>query len=301
MPPKLEGLLPAFITAFTAQGRVDPGAAAPLVDYYLEQGADGLYALGWTGEGWCMTPDERKTWAEAALSAARGRLPVVIHVGYCPDTADAAALARHAADHRAFAVASVPLAGNNSLRANTDYFRQLADAAGLPFYIYWNQEIVDDRTGARAHPKVLLDAMAAIPGFAGIKYTDTNFYYIDRLKKYNPAVNILTGADGMCIAGGLLRADGSIGALQAVTCRHMKTLYLAMKASRIAESMDLQTRANNVYEMLDRPDIGVIQGLKAILLHQGLPAGYPKPPVKPLTDPRLLAELLQVHKANILA
>ncbi len=224
---------------------------------------------------------------------------MVIHVGYGTDTEESADLARHAAGCGAFAVASVPLAGNNSLQANAEYFRKLADASHLPFYIYWNQEIIDDRTGRRALAGDLLDAMYRIPGFAGIKYTDPNFYYIDRLKRHNPAVNVLTGVDGMCIAGGLLGADGSIGALQAVTCRHMKTLYLAMKAGRIADAMGLQTRANNVYAMLDRPDIGVIPGLKALLAHLGLPGGYPKPPVRPLTDKKILGELVKVYEDNI--
>lgn len=300
MPKKLEGLIPAFVTAFDRQGNVTPAAAEKLVAYYIDQGADGLYALGWTGEGWCMAAAERKAWAEATLSAAGGRMPVVIHVGYCPDTDESADLARHAAGCGAFAVASVPLKGDATLRANAAYFRKLSDAAGIPFYIYWNQEIVDDRTGRRAGAGQLLDAMFRIPGFAGIKYTDSNFYYIDRLKVHNPAVNVLTGVDGMCIAAGLLGADGSIGALQAVTCRHMKKLWLAMKAGRAAEAMDLQTRANNVYEMLDRPDVGVIQGLKAILAHLGLPAGRPKPPAQPLTDPLLLAELIKVYEANIM-
>jgi N-acetylneuraminate lyase len=301
MPEKLTGLIPAFITPFDSAGRVIASAAAPLIDYYLEQGADGLYALGWTGEGWCATPDDRKTWAEAAQAAARGRLPVVIHVGYGADVSVAADLARHAAQHGARAVASVPLAGNNSLAANAAYFGTVSAAApGLPFYIYWNQELIDDRTGRRATAQTLLAAMAAIPGFAGIKYTDSNLYYVDRIKHYNPSVNILTGTDGMCIAGPLLGADGSIGALQAVTCRHMKSIGLAMQAGRTQEAMDLQTRANNLYEILDRPDVGVIQGLKAILAHLGLPAGSPKPPARPLTDAKVLAELLAVYKDNII-
>jgi dihydrodipicolinate synthase/N-acetylneuraminate lyase len=300
MPKKLEGVLPAFVTSFDEQGRVNPRAAENLVRYYVDQGADGLYALGWTGEGWCMTVAERKQWAEATLAAAKGKLPVVIHVGYGENPDDAAGLARHAANGGACAVASVPLKGNVSLKDNAAYFKKVAEAAGAPFYIYWNQEIVDDRTGRRAHPAELLSQMSRIPGFAGIKYTDSNFYYVDRLKKYSPAVNILTGVDGMVIAGALLGADGSIGALQAVTCKHVKALWLKVKAGQVREAMDLQTRANNVYEILDRPEVGVIQGLKAIMAHLGVSGGFPKPPVKPLTDKRVLAELIKVYEDNIL-
>jgi dihydrodipicolinate synthase/N-acetylneuraminate lyase len=300
MPKKLEGLLPAFVTSFDEKGNVDTKAAANLVDYYVGQGADGLYALGWTGEGWCMDVGERKAWAKATLEAARGRLPVVIHVGYNKNTDDAADLARHAAGCGAYGVASVPLAGNNSMQANVEYFRKVAGAAGVPFYIYWNQELVDDRTGARAKAGDFLGLMDGVSGFAGIKYTDSNFYYAERLRRHRPDLNLLTGVDGMCIAGGLLGADGTIGALQAVTCRHMKTLWLSMKAGRVAEAMDLQTRANNLYEMYERPDVGVLPGTKAILRHLGILGGQPKPPVRPLTDKKVLAELIKVYEDNII-
>jgi N-acetylneuraminate lyase len=297
---KLEGLLPAFITAFDEGGKVMAGAAEKLVKYYQFEGADGLYALGWTGEGWCMNVDERKEWAAATLAAAKGKLPVVIHVGYCEDTNDAAALAKHAAERGAYAVASVPLKGNNSLGANAEYFRKVHDAAGLPFYIYWNQELIDDATGKRASAPKLLEVMRKNPGFVGIKYTDTNFYYVDRLKKYDPTVNILTGADGMCIAGGLLGSDGSIGALQAMTCKHMKTMWVQFKAGAIEEAVALQNRANNIYEAIDRPEVGVIQGIKAVLGRMGLPAGVAKGERKTVGDKRELRRLFEIYDGSIL-
>ncbi len=297
---KLEGLLPALVTSFDEQGNVNTRAAENLIKYYVAEGADGLYSLGWTGEGWCMTVFERKQWAEAVLDAAKGKLPVVIHVGYNQDNDDSEDLAKHAAGCGAYAVSSVPLPGNNSMRDNVEYFKKLYDAAGIPFYIYWNQEIVDDRTGKRANPKDFLDLMSQNPGFAGIKYTDSNFYYLERLKKYNPDLNILTGVDGMCIAGGLFGADGSIGALQAVTCKHMKTMWLKFKAGETEAAVKLQIQANNVYEMFERPDVGVIQGIKAIMAHRGVMGGYPKPPVKPITDKKILEELIKVYNDNIL-
>ncbi len=247
-----------------------------------------------------MAVEERKEWAAATLAAAQGKTPVVIHVGYCADTDDAAALARHAAGQGAYAVASVPLKGNNSLAANAEYFRKLYDASGLPFYIYWNQEIVDDATGARASAPRLLEVMGQNPGFVGIKYTDSNFYYVDRLKRYNPAVNILTGVDGMCIAGGLLGSDGSIGALQAMACRHMKTMWVKLKAGEIREAVALQHRVNHIYEAIDRREVGVIQGIKAVLNRRGLPAGYPKPPKQALRDKAVLAELFKTYDESIL-
>jgi dihydrodipicolinate synthase/N-acetylneuraminate lyase len=80
----------------------------------------------------------------------------------------------------------------------------------------------------------------------------------------------------------------------------MKVMWEKIKAGNIAEAVALQSRVNNIYELFDRPDIGVIQGIKAILRRQEIPAGVPKLPKAPLTDKKLLAELFKAYDENIL-
>jgi dihydrodipicolinate synthase/N-acetylneuraminate lyase len=272
----VSGLLPAFVTSIGDDGRVAPEAAGPLVDYYVERGADGLYILGFTGEGAYLDVAQREQWAAATIEAARRRIPVLVHVGYAGEAA-ALELAAHAASAGADAISSVNLPGNDRLEDNVGYFERLAKVSGLPFYIYWNRAVVAGPEGRRVEARELVDRMTLIPGFAGIKYTDSDFYYLQRIKKYGPSVNVLTGMDAMCLAGGLMGSDGSIGALQAATCRHMKTMWERFLAGDLAEASRLQATANDVYELVNRPGAGVMPSIKALLRHLGLPAGRVAP------------------------
>src|SRR5918997_1507556 len=93
----LTGALAAAITA---------DAFEPYVDFLAGGGLDGLLALGTTGEGILLAVPERRRVAELYVGAARGRLSVAVHCG-AQTTADAVALAAHAAEAGASAVAAI--------------------------------------------------------------------------------------------------------------------------------------------------------------------------------------------------
>lgn len=300
----LTGVLPALITPLDEKRNVITGEADALIDFYLEQGADGLYMLGWTGEGAYLTPDRRKIWTEAVLKANRGRLPVVVHVGYNRNLDDSVDLARHAAEHGASAVASVGISEQASLQDNIRYFRRISDAApDIPFYIYWVEGGRTLSGGKRLDPGELLEAMKAVPTFRGIKFTDNNFYILERFKKYEPDINILTGADSLAICSQLMGADGNIGALQAVTCRHYKKMMTLFENGSIREARALQYRANEIAEAYSVRGMGTLPGIKLILERvYGIHAGWCTPEIPDVgrvEDEAAAQRLIKIYRENI--
>ncbi len=296
----VSGLLVALITPFDESGSVIGSAASTLVDAYIEEGVDGLYMLGYTGEGAYMTVEQRKLWAGAVIAACAHRVPVFVHVGYSSE-ADAVELAKHAVAAGADAISSVPRANDNRFDTNIEYFKKLTALSDTPFYIYWNRNMVGDEANRRVEAEDLIEKMSQVPHFAGIKYTDTDLYYMERLKTHKPDLNVLTGMDAMCIAGGLMGSDGSIGALQAVTCRHMKTMWTRFKSGDLRGAFELQVRANNLYEYINRPEVGVMPSIKAIMRRNGLPAGVtsPKSADRPLAE-GIAQRLFSIYDANII-
>ena len=101
------GVLLPIITPFDDKVRIDEEIMRELVDFHIAAGVHGLFVLGSTGQGPAMSTEERKTTAAVALDQAKGRVPVVIHVGTA-DTQSTVALAEHAAANKASAVAIVP-------------------------------------------------------------------------------------------------------------------------------------------------------------------------------------------------
>ena len=301
----ITGVLAALLTPLDENGKVKTELAPKLIDFYVDQGANGLYMLGWTGEGAYLDKDARKEWAEAVLAAAKDKIKVFVHCGYNENLDDSVELAAHAAAHGAYAVSSVGISKQATLQENVEYFKRISEAApNVPFYIYWVDNGKTITGGKSILPAELLEAMKDVPTFKGIKFTDTNFYILERFKKHNPELNILTGADELAFCSRLMGADGNIGALQAITCYHYQQMDQYILNGEYKKARELQYRANNVAEAYARESIGNLPGIKYIMReYYGIDVGICSPN-GPFAGHSVSEEdgqyLMNVFKTNIL-
>ena len=72
----IEGCLTAIVTPFK-DGHVDFDTLAKLVDWQIENGVDGIVAVGTTGESATLDAEEHVAVTAATAKAAKGRVPVV--------------------------------------------------------------------------------------------------------------------------------------------------------------------------------------------------------------------------------
>jgi len=71
------GVWPVMLTPFTAKGDVDEPALRALVDWYIQNGVDGLFASCQSSEIFNLNFEERMRIARVTVKAAAGRVPVV--------------------------------------------------------------------------------------------------------------------------------------------------------------------------------------------------------------------------------
>src|SRR3990170_2959620 len=103
----LKGAIAAAVTPLREGGaRLDEDAFGPLVDFLVARGGGGMLACGTTGEGALLTVEERRRALELFLPARSDGFLVAAHCG-AQTTADTTALARHAAEAGADAVAVI--------------------------------------------------------------------------------------------------------------------------------------------------------------------------------------------------
>lgn len=268
------GIWPALATPFTDDGlALAYERVAPLIGHLLDQGANGFFVTGGTGEGSAMRVDERKAMTDAALAAVSGAVPLIFQVG-ATSTENAVELARYAAAAGADAVASVaPQDHPNDLQAAVQHYAAIGAATDKPFYVYWIAQTADRTITAEQY----LEAMDTVPNFSGLKFTDSNFYFFQRLVDLaGDRLNMISGPDEICLGGMVAGADAAIGS----TYNIMPNLFLRMRqrfeASEMGPAMQLQARANRVISIMMR--YGVIGSIKALLAMRGLPVGIPRPP-----------------------
>src|SRR5690606_6156554 len=103
----LEVLTAAIATPYDSSGEVDAGKLANLVEHYVARGVEGIYCCGPSGEGLLLDADERTRIVATAVEAAKGRIPVIAHVGAL-STRESIGLARRAQDAGAVAVSMIP-------------------------------------------------------------------------------------------------------------------------------------------------------------------------------------------------
>lgn len=121
-------------TAFHPDGTLDTGSMERLVEYLLEQRADGVALLGFMGEAHKMTSSERRQVVERVVGAADGRLVVWVGVRAL-GTAGAIEQAQEAHALGADAVFVAPLPAG-SVDDQDRHFRAVAGAAPIPVAVH---------------------------------------------------------------------------------------------------------------------------------------------------------------------
>jgi dihydrodipicolinate synthase/N-acetylneuraminate lyase len=207
----LHGAVAAALTPLRAGGsELDEEAVAPYLDFLALHGVDGILALGTTGEGVLLSVAERQRLTGLFLAAAHGRLQVAVHCG-AQSTADTVALAEHAAQSGADAVAVIgppyfPLDEDELLA----HFEAAARAcAPLPFYMY--------EFAARSGYAIPLPVIARLreraPNLAGLKVSDSPW---EKVAPYLvEGLDVFIGAEGLIAQGLAAGAAGSVSGLAA--------------------------------------------------------------------------------------
>lgn len=276
----VQGLWPAFITPLTTDGEVDVAAVKPLCDYLIDVcGVHGLYACGGTGEMRSLDPEARKIMCAATCEAVAGRVPVVVCVGETVDTAEAVDLAEHAksvgADGLSSTVPKWAVGSPDLLQLTVDLYTALGEV-GLPLYAYWIADTKGD-WGAQDY----LDAMADVPNFAGLKFTDYTFNIFQNLmSRSGYTLNVVSGPDEMMLAGKAAGAHGAIGTTYNVMPKMNVAMHNLFMAGDMNGATDIMFKCNRVIEILTgnaaefkHDGTQTLAACKAVMRElQGLPA-----------------------------
>ena len=233
-------VLAAIATPFGPDGGLDLDAFEAHVRWLDEEGLDGLFVAGTTGEGVLLEHDEVEALAARAVEAA-GSLRVIAQVGR-PSTRATVALARRALDAGADGVAAyVPWFYPVAPEQARAHFMALLEAAdGAPAFIY----NIPPRTVNDLSPSLAGELARA--GFAGMKDSTGDR---DRYRSYLEAVRevdsfeLYTGTEPQVVdavrAGGI----GTINALSNCRPELFTALRDALEAGEGVEPLHEQITA----------------------------------------------------------
>ena len=259
MTNNLRGVMPALLTPFDAQQKIDQASLRRLVRFNIEQGVDGVYVGGSTGEAFIQSLAEREEVLEIVADEAKGKITLIAHVG-CVSTAESQRLAKTAKSYGFDAVSAVtPFYCPFSFEEHCDHYRAIIDSAdGLPMVVY--------NIPALSGVKLTLDqisTLVTLPGVGALKQTAGDLYQMDKIRRAHPDLVLYNGYDEIFASGLLAGADGGIGSTYNIMGWRYMAIVQALKEGDIDKAQELQRECNKVIDLLIK--VGVFRGLKTVL------------------------------------
>lgn len=264
---KLYGVVVPIVTPLTKEDTVDVESIKKLVDHCINNGVEGLYPCGTTGEMMYLSLEERKLIAETVVKHTNRRIPVFVHIGAW-NLKDTIELAQHAVTIGADGIGVVtPTFFKLSDRGLIDFFRAVAESVpvNFPVYLYGiPQNAVNDIS-----PAVAEAVAQACPNVVGIKYSFGDFTRMQQFMLVrDQTFSVLAGPDHMfapfCSAGG----DGVVSGNAMCIPEHYDQLWSAIQAGDNALATKLQRRTNVLNTTLCA--INNIAAYKVILKNEGI-------------------------------
>lgn len=299
MTVNLRGVMPALLTPFDQQQRLDKESLRRLVRFNISQGIDGLYVGGSTGEAFVQSGAEREEVLEIVAEEAKGKITLIAHVG-CVSTAESQQLAVAARRYGFDAVSAVtPFYYPFSFDEHCDHYRAIIDSAeGLPMVVY--------NIPALSGVKLTLEqisTLVTLPGVGALKQTSGDLFQMEQIRRAHPALVLYNGYDEIFASGLLAGADGGIGSTYNIMGWRYMNIVKALKEGDIATAQTLQRDCNQVIDLLIKT--GVFRGLKTVLHYMDVVSvplcRKPFAPVdeKYLPELKALAGQLQEEKARL--
>ena len=269
----MNGVAAPVVTPFTQDGDVDEPALADLVGWLEDRGVDFLVPCGSTSEAELLTAAERTRVIDTVADAAS--VPILAGTG-SPGLRETREATTAAADAGADAALVVtPFYYPHDRSALADYYRDVADAAPIPVYLY----SVPTFTDVRLYPETAAD-LATHPNVAGMKDSAGDVGSFVRLVRRTDDADFdpIVGSGGVFAQALAAGATGGILALANVAPE-----VTARISEAAGDDPETARRLNAAVTELNHAVTSAfgIPGLKYAMRQRGAPAGHARSPHRP--------------------
>jgi len=269
----MNGVAAPLVTPFTEDGDLDEPALSDLVGWLEDRGIDFLVPCGSTSEAELLTAEERVRVIETVADAAS--VPLLAGTGSPGYRETERATAAAAAAGADAALVVTPFYYPHDQSALADYYREVADAAPIPVYLY----SVPVFTDVRLAPDTAA-GLADHPNVAGMKDSAGDIGGFVRLVEKTAGADFdpMVGSGGVFSQALAAGATGGVLALANVAPEVTAEIYAASP-----DDPETARRLNADVAGLNHAvtsEFG-IPGLKYAMRQRGAPAGYARSPHRP--------------------
>ena len=291
-PARLGTLLTAMVTPFSADGSLDPAAAARLANHLVDAGCDGLVVSGTTGESPTTTDDEKRELLRAVLEAVGDRARIIAGAGTY-DTAHSIRLAKACAAEGAHGLLVVtPYYSKPPQTGLVAHFTAIADATELPVLLYDipPRSVIPIQTDT-------IHELSEHPNIVGIKDAKGDLHSGAQIMA-ETGLAYYSGDDALNLPWLAMGATGFISVISHLAAAQLRELLSAFGSGNIATARKINVALAPLCNAMGR--LGGVTMSKAGLRLQGIDAGDPRSPQMPATPEQIDALAADMRAASVL-
>ncbi len=284
----MKGIYSALLVPYDENGKIMENELRQIINYNIDKmHVDGLYVGGSTGENFLISTEEKKIIFKIAAEEALNKIHMIAQVGSL-NLKEAIELGQYVTDLGYKCLSSVtPFYYKFSFTDIKSYYKKIIEETNNNMLVY----SIPMLSGVNMSEGQIGD-LFNMEKVIGIKYTSSDFFLLERIRKSFPNKLIFNGFDELLIFGSVLGVDGAIGSTYNVTAPRAKAIYVNTLAGNIEEARKLQHLQNDIISKL--LDIGLFQGLKELLKLEGVNAGYCREPMPKYSEDQL-RKIKQLH------
>lgn len=275
-----QGIVIPVITPVDGDGRFNEPAYRQLIDFWAENGIDGVFPFGTTGEFYAFSDEEYRHVLEVTKDAVRGRMAIYAGANHIT-TAGVIRIARIAEEVGVDALSVLtPMFISQTQEELKDYYRSIAEATALPIVIYNNKP----KTNVGVEPRTVAE-LAQVPNIVAVKdstgdMTNTEEYL--RLTRHMPDFRVMVGRDTLIYAGLCYGAAGAIASCANVAPALPVEIYRAFRAGDHAGALEAQFKLSELRVNMSLGTFPVVikEGLRML----GYDVGDCIRPIAPLSE-----------------
>jgi 4-hydroxy-tetrahydrodipicolinate synthase len=275
MKTMADGVWSPMPTPLDRRGKVDDRTLRRLVDYLIENGVDGLFPMGTTGEFAAFTRAERKHVIEVVVDKAAGRVPVMAGISD-PALENVRGLAKDAEEAGAdLLMATPPYYYSVDDDGVCSHYETLRSWTSRPVFVYnipeWTHNFVSPDAFER-----LVDGRTV----SGMKYTEYNLLNLLKfIGRARGKVAVLTGSDAMlstCLE------FGGRGGIVSVSNLYPKETSAVFDLFKAGEEGKMRRAQVDLLPAIEAAGVGMFPaGLKEGMKILGFPVGTVRAPQRP--------------------
>lgn len=296
MTKKFEGIIAYPVTPFKADGSVDVDMLKELIDRLIDSGVHAIAPLGSTGESAYLSDEEWETAARSSLAAVAGRVPTVVGISELT-TLGAIKRARFAERAGADAVMVLPVSYWKLTEAEIiAHYAAIGDAVSVPIMLYNNPAT----SGIDMQPELIARICKGVPSVTMVKESTGDLQRMHRLKQLTDGtIPFYNGSNPLAFAALNAGAAGWCTAAPNLNAELPLALYDAIKRNDVVRARAMFERQLPLLQFIVK--IGLPTAVKAGLALQGIDAGVPRLPLRPLPPAAVeqLSEILAALKGTI--